>query len=241
MRKYPDDFIGKVIEGDCLSVMREMPDKCVDLIATDPEYGIGYKTSIKKAWGGRKRKADAKFGDDTGASLEVWAEAYRILKPTGAIYSFMSWDGLGFLASQLIMAGFQVPIRIVWDKVNWGSGDLRYFGQQTEDILFASCGEHELRTEKREGNLWQVWRAEMWNQGGHSGHPTEKPRSIMEKIIRYSSDPDSIVLDMYSGSGTTCVAAERLGRRWVGVELSPKYCTMARKRIAAEQAQGKLF
>ena len=239
--KWPEDFIGKVIHGDCLEVMRDMPDNCIDLIATDPEYGIGYKTGIKKAWGGRKRKADDKFGEDFGSTQEIWNQSYRVLKPTGAIYGFMSWDGLGFFASQLIMAGFQVPIRITWDKVTWGSGDLRYYGQQTEDILFASAGDHVLRLEKRMGNLWQTWKAEMWNQDGHTGHPTEKPRTLMARMIRNSTNPGDIVLDPFLGSGTTSLAAERNGRRHIGIEIKEKYCEIARKRIDDEKKQFKLF
>lgn len=233
----------RIYEGDCLDIMRGWPDECIDLVATDPPYGIGYKSNVRTGYNNKTaRRADASFGADEVVSSEVWKECFRVLKTGGGIYAFASWDGLGVLKNDLIEAGFSSPVRIVWDKVNWGSGDLRYYGSQTEDILFAAKGAHQLRTEKREGNIWQVWKAEMWNQaGGHTGHPNEKPLSLMTIPIIKSSDKGMVVLDPFCGSGTTPTAAAAAGRRFIGIEKVHKWVEQSVARTDAELAQGKLL
>lgn len=223
----------QVIEGDALAVMASMPDNSVDLIATDPPYGIGYVSSWTTRMDGSPRVADASFGADVFDASWL-AEAARVLRPGGALYLFTRWDVASRWRDAVNATGLKTVQRIVWDKSHWGMGDLRYYGSQTEDVLFAVKGDHRLRWQKREGNVWRVWKGEVWRDG-YTGHPTQKPVAVMSRPIEVSCPPGGIVLDPFCGSGSTGVAAQRLGRDFIGIEIDAKWVARARERIGTSQ------
>ena len=213
--KYPDDYIGKVIEGDCLSVMREMPDKCIDLCLTDFPYGVGI---------------DYGAFDDSQPHLEelvssAMPEILRISKVAlitcGVnnihLYPKTKWTLCIYFPANPGQSPWGFPC---WQPIlAYGScPDLFTKGRQSDVII---------STEHSEKN---------------TGHPCPKPLTLWKKILlRGSIKKSDKVFDPFMGSGTTALAAMELERQWCGSELSPKYCDIARKRIAAEQAQGKLF
>lgn len=219
--------------GDCLEVLPTLAQ--VDAVVTDPPYGISYASSWTTRMSGEPRQCPANFGiDNFDAS---WLpEAARLLKPSGALYMCSRWDVLHLWKAALDAAGIGVRQRIVWDKRHWGMGDLRYFGSQTEDILFATKNGHSLRWNKREGNLWTLWKGRVWGDGGCE-HPTQKPVDLMVKMITLSTDAGCTVLDPFMGSGTTGVACVKTGRKFIGVEIDPTYFDIACKRIEAAQHQ----
>lgn len=219
-----------VVCADALTFLRGLPDASVDAVITDPPYGIGYESSWTTRNDGSPRIADRSFGADAfdGGWL---TEAARILRHGGAVYVFTRWDTAHRWREALLTAGLTVAQRIVWDKSHWGMGDLRYFGSQTEDILFAVKGEHRLNWRCREGNLWNIWKGRVWADV-YTGHPTPKPVDLMAKMIGYSTDPGGVVCDPFIGSGTTCVAAKHLGRHYVGCDIQDKYVEIARRRLA---------
>ena len=132
-------------------------------------------------------------------------------------------------------AGATLKTPIVWDKGNWTSGDLAGdYANQTEIIIFAHKGRHNPR-HGRPANLWRVGR----EPAGE--HPTPKPVPLMARCIINSTDQGDMVLDPFMGSGTTGVAALQNGRRFIGIELEPKYFDIARRRIEAEDRQVSFF
>lgn len=225
-------LLNRVHHCNALELLARLPDESVDLIAVDPPYGIQYKTSYVKY-------SDDSFGDDI-LNIDWLADAYRVLKDTGAFYMCTRWDVLHHWYPELINVGFKVKQRIVWDKGNWSAGDLQYFGSQTEDILFAIKGNHQLNWMGRESNIWKINRATRFQlrvvvnpyANPDEDHPTRKPIELMAKMIHLSCPVDGVVLDCFAGSGTTLVAARNLNRRFIGCDLEQKYVDIARRRLA---------
>jgi DNA modification methylase len=100
-------------------------------------------------------------------------------------------------------------------------------------------GEHRLLWDKRQGNVWKVWRGEVWRDG-FCDHPTQKPVALMQKAVELSCPVGGVVLDPFMGSGTTGVACLQTGRRFIGIELDAAYFEIARQRLEAASAQTRL-
>jgi len=198
--------LNTVICGDCLEVMRGMEDNSVDLVLTDPPYGIEFRSNH------RKQKHDKIIGDDS-FPLWIFEEFNRIAKR--AVYVFCRWDNLSELPKPKSV--------LAWVKNNWSMGDLQHeHGRQWEAICFYPQEEHEFI--KR---IPDVIRAD---RTGNNLHPTEKPVNLMAKIIQ--ANVGDIILDPFLGSGTTAVACKELGRNYIGIEISPEYCKIAEKRLS---------
>jgi DNA modification methylase len=217
-----------VIVGDCLDVMADMPDECIDLIVADPPYGIGYASSWTTRPDGTPRMFDASFGKDEYDDRWI-PESARLLKDGGAMYLFTRWDILHRWKAAIEATCLKVVQRIIWNKSHWKMGDLRYYGSQTEDVLFCRKGAHKLRWSKRSGNIWTS--SSSYLPEGQWNHPTQKAEVIIKKMIRNSSNVEDIVADFHIGSGTTAVAALKLGRHFYGCDINPKYVELANERI----------
>lgn len=225
--------------GDCLEILPTLEAGSVDAVITDPPYGIGYASSRTMRMNGEPRVNDASFGADVFDPRWV-ALAVPTLCNDGALYAFTRWDVAQSWKQEIESCGLKVHQRIVWDKRHWGMGDLRYYGSQTEDILFASKGAHVLAWEKREGNLWSIWKGYVWSDAGGCQHPTQKPERLISEMITRSCPPGGTVLDPFMGSGTTGVACVQAGRNFIGIEIDPTYYAIAEKRIAEAQLQPAL-
>lgn len=225
--------LNTIVTGDARELSKAIPDDSVDLIISDPPYGIGYKSSRKTCNGGLPRKFDPSFGEDI-LDVSFIADYIRILKQSGAVYLFTRWDVMPTWKEAIEENGAKIKQRIVWNKSHWKMGDLEYYGNQLEDILFAIKNRsHKLNWNKRTGNLWSSSSAYL--PEGQYDHPTQKPESIISKMIEYSSDPGGIVLDFHCGSGTVAVCAKRLGRYYLCADIKPKYVEMSRQRVANTQ------
>jgi DNA modification methylase len=214
-----------------IELLRQLPDGSVDLIETDPPYGIGYQATWKTSNSRKKpRRTSTSFGKDV--FQDDWIpEAGRVLKPGGAMYLFTRWDVLHLWFPSLQKAGLKVVQRIIWDKMNKGAGDLDYFGSQTEDILFIIKGDHKLRWSKRGSNIWQLTKLDVINHEGNEDNPTQKPERLLRKMIELSSDPGDLVCDPFCGSGSTGAAARALGRDYILCDRDDHQYQIARARM----------
>ena len=245
----------QLLHGDCLELMRALPDRSVDLIATDPPY---YKVK-GDAW-------DRQW--DTPAAFLAWfdllAEQWqRILRPNGSLYTF-AWPGIAAEIEVLIKRRFNVLQRITWAKPPFSTkaemnkkADQRSFFPVSEAIIFA---EHKGADNMAKGEAGYAAKCEdlrceyedlrrpfsvtadvpytdVWTYptvGRRVGkHPCEKPLAMMEDIIRASSRPGAIVFDPFMGSGVTGEAAVRLGREFIGMEAGAEYFAGACTRVRA--------
>lgn len=213
----------KLMHGDCLELMKEIPDGSVDLVLTDPPYGIDFQSH-------RRKKMYNKINND--ASLE-WLDTYfeecrRILKDNTAIYCFCSWHNVDIFKKSFEKY-FKLNNIVVWVKNNHGSGDLKAsYAPMHEFILYGNKGRRTFY-EKRMSDVIFV------DKTKNENHPTEKPADLLEKFIMNSTEKNAVVFDGFMGSGTTGVACVNTNRNFIGIELNDEYFEIAKKRIEAAQ------
>jgi site-specific DNA-methyltransferase (adenine-specific) len=231
-----EDIDGAIYLADSFKKIREVPDQSIDVILTDPPYNLGqYSTgNLKMSW-----RAD--FNNDIAASdnqpfsPRAWVEEFkRVLKPTGNLFAFTSYNLLGewHAAFDPEFDTFQF---MVWHKTNpppklrragflnscelivcaWNKGHVWNFGKQSEMHNFIESpicmGRERLRDPK---------------------HPTQKPVRILERLLRLGSREGDLILDPFMGVGSTGVAAFNLGRKFLGFDIEPSYVKAAAKRFA---------
>ena len=198
------DSEGCIIHGDCLEIMADMPDGCVDSVVTDPPYGMAFVSNRRAV------KSGAIVGDGT-LDLLKWACGTNV---SHSRYVFCRWGNLRDVS--------QPKSAITWIKNNWSMGDLEHeHARQSELVLFWPGPDH----------YWPDGRPRdvvFADRTGNIHHPSEKPVELMEQVVAWT---DGIVWDFFCGSGTTCVAAKKLGRRYIGIEIDEKYCQTACNRL----------
>lgn len=211
--------------GDCLTLMRELPDGAFDYIVTDPPYGIGESdrknvSRGNRGFGGSKLSAPiaaveyAAFNwDKQKISPEHIAEIRRVSRHQ-VIFG-------GNYYADLLPASSSW---IVWDKIN--SGD------------FADCELAWTSHKKAVRQFRYMWNGMLKQLPEQRYHPTQKPLALMKWVIENYTDEGSTVLDPFCGSGTTLVACAQMGRRGTGYEINADYVTIAQRRIEAAQSQG---
>ena len=221
--------------GDARKRLLEIDDESVDLILTDPPYntGISAHASATRLY---------HFFDDSllpdeyrGLALAVAAECYRILKDDRAAYIFINWRSLGVWLDALTNAGFRLKNVIVWDKVLSGLNYQNY-AHTHEFLVFGVKGRFFPRNKTLQGDsrtdLWHIRREARQSSREEFHHETVKPVSLVARPIEHASLPGETVCDPFMGSGTTCVAAKILGRGYIGIELDPRFFSLAARRIA---------
>ena len=225
---WPEDYINQIIQGDCWEIMKGIPDKCVDLVITDPPYGIDYQSNMRVM----TKKFDKIANDNNDMRFPVYDEMYRVLKDNTVMIAFCSFKNYAD-DYKYIEKLFDIKNCIIWFKGGGGIGDLTHsLLTDYEMAIVGHKGQCEIRG-KRHGS---VWKSNKVNPSSMQ-HPTEKPQDIIAKMIDSFSDPDQIVLDPFLGSGTTAVAAKQLGRKYIGIEISEKYCKIASDRLRQEVMQ----
>jgi site-specific DNA-methyltransferase (adenine-specific) len=225
------NLLNRIHHCDALDLLKRLPDGSIDLQIFDPPYGKGYKASWKTA---NNRKKARHFSAETFNDVmdtSFLKEAFRVLKDGGAAYLFTQWDVEPIWRSAMVDAGFQIKMLLIWDKRHWGAGDLDSYGCQTEMILFATKGKHKLNWPKREGNLWSITKLDTINNEGNFDNPTQKPESLIRRMITRSSKAGDIVLDCHVGSGTTARAAQTLQRNFCACDNSVNQVCIGRSRI----------
>lgn len=228
MIDWREKYLNKVTCGDCLELMRGLPDKCVDAVITDPPYGqsLGY---------GRGQLGERYIANDDNLDWlpELAKNLYRIIKPDSEALVFCQWRTYSKFEESFISAGFMLRTVAIWDKCISGlSGG--GFGEQYEQILILRKG--NARENYFMGNIFKEVRL----CGDRPEHPHQKPLNLIYNLINMCTPPDALILDPFLGSGTTAVAAIRTGRQFIGFEIDPHYCEIAERRIRDELAQVKI-
>ena len=222
LKPYYEDEAVTIYLGDCRDVLPRLGE--VDLVLTDPPYGIEYITNYR-TW--RTHIATRVKGDESSPVSII--PSIRLVE-SGALYWFTTERSIESFYFSASGCGLEPKRMLVWDKGNWAAGDLEGdWACQTEYIPWATRGRHKLRG-NRPPNLLHVRREVAATR--IVDHPTQKPVDLMRQIILPSSDRDNIVLDPFMGSGTTLRAAKDLGRKAIGVEIEERYCEIAAKRMA---------
>jgi site-specific DNA-methyltransferase (adenine-specific) len=218
-----------IVTGDARDLAAAIPDESIDLVLTDPPYGISYKMTAPGKITHDVRNTERAFGaDDLDTSWLL--DAYRILKPNRCAFVFTRWDVLHIWKEAAEAAGFVTSQRLIWDKSHFGSGDLRYYGSQTEDVLFLRKGAPSMCWDGRKGNVYKTTTRAYFPERSDL-HPTQKPESIARQWIQDTTQSGQIVVDFFVGSGTFAVVAKQTGRRFLAFELRDDYAEIARERV----------
>lgn len=208
-----------LMHGDCLEKMAEIPDGSVDMILTDPPYGMAFQSNYRK-----ERYAAIHNDRDLGWLDDFTEQAYRVAKNDSAHYIFCSFHNIDKF-KQALEKKFKIKNILVWEKNNTSMGDLKGdFAPKIEFIIFLHKG-RRLINGKRDPNIFKYART------GNVNHPTEKPVDLCEYLITKFSNLGGTIFDPFMGSGTTGVAAGNLGRSFIGIELDAKYFGIAAGRI----------
>lgn len=219
----PAALLDSVQNCDALDLLKRLPDGSVDAIITDPPYGVG-KVSAR-------RSPNERFTEIEGNNqiLGEWViDAFRVIRNGGAMYVFANWQNVADWKALISGAGFQIRNQIVWDKLIHGLADIETcFAPRYELILFSARGRHILQG-KRPSDVIRHQRVDP----KMLMHPYEKPIGLIEFLLSKSTVESEIVVDPFGGSGTTAVAAKRLGRHYVTGDISAAYCDLMRKRLA---------
>jgi modification methylase len=237
---FPNQFLNKIICGDVIEVMRDIPPGSIELVVTSPPYNLKNSTGngMKDGRGGKWANAALQRGyshhsdcmpheEYVAWQRKCLSEMMKIIPEHGAIFYNHKWRVQNGLLQdrQDILAGFPVRQIIIWKRKGGFNFNPGYFVPTYEVIYLIAKPDFKLAPKSNgRGDVWEFTQ-EMDNE-----HPAAFPVSLIDQII--SSTTAKTILDPFMGSGTTALSAINHGRDFIGIELSPQYCEMAVDRIA---------
>ena len=243
--------IDRIYNEDCLETMARIPDNSIDLIVTSPPYNKGFyankNAKQSKVWNtlnGRKIAYDSFSDDMFPEDYEEWqkaviSECIRILKPSGSLfYNHKDIIYKGLIVPPKWVYDFKVRQQIIWDRQSSCMIDPHYFMPANEWIYWIVKDEKKVFFDKEKSSFrTNIWRMNV----DKNPHPAPFPYIMAANIINCCSKEGDIVYDPFMGSGTTALACVKLGRHYIGSEISEKYVSMANEKIKIEQSQLTLF
>lgn len=242
--RIPDERLDRIYSGSSES-MSELPDDSVHLMITSPPYNVS-----------KEYDQDLTLEEYRQLLQDVFAETYRVLVTGGR--ACINVANLGrkpyiplhaYIISDMLQTGFYMRGEIIWDKAasaasstawgSWMSASNPVLRDVHEYILVFSKQSFSRKSEERESTIekqqFLEWTKSVWTFPSASarqvGHPAPFPEELPRRLIELYSYRGDVVLDPFAGSGTTCVAALRTGRRYVGYEIEPEYVKLAEQRI----------
>lgn len=219
----------KVVQEDCITFLKSLPNNCVDIIVTDPAYsGMNQKMKFGngRIVGQYQKEGNGKWFKEFHDTEENYSafltECKRVMKSDSSIY--IMFDSFSLLSlGKLVRDFFDVKNIIVWDKVNLGMG--HNFRRRHELIIYASKGKSKI-VSRSLPDIWQVKRIT------RAKYPTQKPVEIFEKMISASVTQGAVVCDPFIGGGSSAIASLRNGCYFIGSDVSPNACSITRDRIS---------
>lgn len=247
----PEAFADRIVCGDSEQVLKGLPDNCVDLVFTSPPYnfGLSYGDSPDEShWPEYFRKL-----------FRVFDECIRVLRHGGRIVVNIQPLYSDYIPSHHVIGNFFIGRRmiwkgeILWEKNNynckytawgsWKSPSNPYLKYTWEFIEVYCKGDLKKEGDSRDADItadeFKGWVYGKWSiaperRMGEFGHPAMFPEALADRVLRLFSFRGDAILDPFAGAGTTCVAAKRSSRRYLGIDISEEYCRVARDRLGAE-------
>ena len=229
-----------IVLGDCTKELKKIESNTVDLIIADPQYNVG------KDYGNKSDKQD--FDEYIAFTKEWLTECHRILKKNGTIYIFIGFRYISYLY-QILEKDLKMNF-VNW--ISWhytqGIGKTKGFSPRHDDILmFSKSASYkfnldEIRVPQKfyrkvnnmrganPGDVWEVSHIH-YCQKNRQEHPTQKPEALVERMVLASSSEGDMVVDPFSGSGTTLRVCQQLNRNAVGIEINPEYVEQTKERL----------
>ncbi|MDX2308958.1 MAG: DNA methyltransferase [Hyphomicrobium sp.] len=244
----------RILVGDCLDELKKLPSETIDLVFADPPYNLQLSTELLRPNNTRVDGVDdawdkfTSFAEYDRFSRAWLSECRRILKPDGAIWVIGSYHNIFRLGAALQDLGFWVQNDVIWRKVNpMPNFRGKRFTNAHETLIWAAREERSrvtfnyvsLKASNDDLQMRSDWLfpicagpERLKDDGGRKAHPTQKPESLLHRVMIASTNPGDVVLDPFFGTGTTGAVAKRLGRRFIGIERDPDYAKAAHERIA---------
>ncbi|HAX62226.1 MAG TPA: DNA methylase [Elusimicrobia bacterium] len=244
----PKEFINKILCGNSEEILKQLPDNCVDLIFTSPPYNFGLEYTSNKDDAGWKEYFDKLFS--------IFDECIRILKFGGRIIVNTQPLFSDYIPSHHIISNYFMKKKLIWkgeilwEKNNynckytaWGSWKspsnpyLKYTWEFLEIFSKGTLKKSGLREnidiEKDEFKKWVVakWSIAPERKMKDFGHPAMFPEELVDRALKLFSYKNDIILDPFNGAGTTTIVAKKLGRKYIGIDISKEYCKKAETRI----------
>ena len=211
-----------------MNTMGRMENKFIDLIVTDPPYGMNFRSNHRA-----ERYGNIHWDDNLDWVNDFCAEANRVLKGNSHLYMFCSFHNVDIF-KQALERYFTIKNILIWEKNNTSMGDLKGdYAPKYEMILFATKG-RRLLNGGRDPNMVKFART------GNKLHPTQKPVELISYLVNKSSKENDIVYDPFMGSGTTAEAAYDSNRNYIGSEIDEIYYEISLTRVDRLERQGKL-
>ena len=214
-----------IMHGDCLALLRTLPDACVDAVVTDPPYMIGAISA------GNKDSKSGTWADMENAAywFAAWfAEAERILKPTGYLVTFGNWRSLPTLIRALSLVKLPATSCMVWDKQWIGPSAQNQLRPRYELAVFTAMPDANIPNRSAADIYACKWLAGNMRT---TPHPAEKPVELMAHICRLIAPIGGVIVDPFAGSGTTLLAAKLSGMRYIGMERESEWVELAQRRL----------
>ncbi len=244
----------RILHGDCISLMNDLPGGLADLVFADPPYNLQLEGDLRRPDNSKVAAVDdhwdrfASLADYDRFTRDWLTAARRVLKHDGAIWVIGSYHNIFRVGAILQDLGFWILNDVIWRKTNpMPNFRGRRFTNAHETLLWAAKSRDSKYTFNYEAmkalnddlQMRSDWflpicagRERLRDAGGAKAHSTQKPESLLHRVLLASSDAGDLVLDPFFGSGTTGAVAKRLGRRFIGIECDANYVRLAKNRIA---------
>ncbi|MBV1902766.1 MAG: site-specific DNA-methyltransferase, partial [Marinosulfonomonas sp.] len=245
--------LNRILPGECIEVMNSLPAGSVDLIFADPPYNLQLRGDLHRPDNSKVDAVDdswdqfSSFGAYDAFTRDWLKAAKRLLKPNGAIWVIGSYHNIFRVGAAMQNAGYWILNDVVWRKSNPMPNfrGMRLTNAH-ETLIWASRAEggkytfnYEALKALNEGiQMRSDWvlpictgHERLKDENGDKAHPTQKPQSLLHRVLVATTNPGDVVLDPFFGTGTTGAVAKMLGREFIGIEREEKYRDVAKKRI----------
>ncbi len=247
IKEYYNDDDFTLIHGDSLKIMKKIEPQSIDMIFADPPYflsGDGISCSGGKMVSVNKGEWDKKINiEEKHKFNRKWIKlCYNLLKDNGTIWISGTMHNIYSIGMALEQEGFKIINNITWEKLNPPPNiSCRFFVHSTETILWAKKDLKKakhifnyglMRTLNSNKQAKDVWKTALTkpSEKKYGKHPTQKPIEILEKIILSSTNENDLILDPFNGSGTTGIVANKLNRKYIGIEQEKEYLDLTIRR-----------
>lgn len=251
---YYGDKDFKLIQGDSLKILKDIEPQSIDMIFADPPYflsGDGISCSSGKMVSVNKGDWDKSISiDEKHKFNRKWIKlCYQALKDNGTIWISGTMHNIYSIGMALEQEGFKIINNITWKKLNPPPNiSCRFFVHSTETILWAK---KDLKKAKHKFNyslmrelnggrqMTDVWESSLTKPSEKKcgKHPTQKPMEILERIVLASTDEGDLILDPFNGSGTTGIVANRLNRKYIGIEKEKEFLDLTIRRKESDNVE----
>src|SRR5438874_2221590 len=246
---------GRIIVGDCIAELGKLPAESIDLVFADPPYNLQLQRDLRRPDDSRVDAVDDHW--DRFASFAAYDEftrnwllaCRRVMKPAATLWAIGSYHNIFRVGAILQDLGFWILNDVVWRKTNpMPNFRGRRFTNAHETMIWAAreagakgytFNYEALKAGNEDIQVRSDWtlplctgEERLKGRDGRKVHPTQKPEALLARVILSSSRPGDLVLDPFSGTGTTGAAAKRLGRAFIGIERDPAYAAAAEARFA---------